>query len=139
KGDPLFDNLPAEKKAGRRMYFYGKPDGKAIVWARPDKGPEEPTDSEYPYALSTGRVLEHWHTMTMTGTVAELNRAVPKAYAEINPADAKQLGIADKDQVVVETRRGKLNIEARVIDRPIPGTVFIPWHWAEWMANVLTI
>jgi len=138
-GDPLFDALPAEKKQGRRMYFYGKPDGKAVVWARPDKGPEEPTDAEYPLALSTGRVLEHWHTLTMTGTVPELNRAVPKAYVEINPDDAQKMGIDNKDQVVVETRRGKLKIEARVIDRPEPGTIFIPWHWKEWMANILTI
>ena len=139
KGDPIFDALPAAKKKGRRMYFYGKPDGKAVVWARPPKGPEEPTDAEYPLALSTGRVLEHWHTMTMTGTVPELVRAVPKAYVEINPQDAKKMGIEDKEQVIVETRRGKLKIEARVIDRPEPGTIFIPWHWKQWMANILTI
>ncbi len=139
KGDPLFDELPEEKKKGRRMYFYGKPDGKAIVWARPDKGPEEPTNAEYPFALTTGRVMEHWHTGTMTRTVPELNRAVPKAYVEIHPSDAKRLRIKNKEQVIVETRRGKLKIEARVIDRPEPGTLFIPWHWEEWMANILTI
>ncbi|WP_456408953.1 molybdopterin oxidoreductase family protein [Caldithrix abyssi] len=139
KGDPIFDELPAEKKKGRWIYFYGKPEGKAVIWARPDKGPEEPTDDQYPFALTTGRVLEHWHTNTMTGTVPELNRAVPKAYVEINPEDAKALGIANKDQVIVETRRGKLKIEARVINRPEKGTLFIPWHWEEWMANVLTI
>lgn len=139
KDDPVFEELPEDKKAGRRIYFYGKPDGKAVVWARPDKGPEEPTDAEYPFALSTGRILEHWHTRTMTGTVPELNRAVPKAYVEIHPDDAKKLNIENKDEVMVETRRGKLKIEARVIDRPAPGTIFIPWHWEEWMANVLTI
>ena len=138
-GDPLYDKLPAEKKAGRRMYFYGKPDGRAIVWARPDKGPEEPPDADFPLALTTGRVLEHWHTMTMTGTVPALNRAVPKAYVEIHPQDAQKLHIANKDEVIVETRRGALNIEARVIDRPEPGTLFVPWHWQEWMVNVLTI
>ncbi len=138
-GDPLYDKLPAEKKAGRRMYFYGKPDGRAIVWARPAKGPEEPTDADFPLALTTGRVLEHWHTMTMTGTVPELNRAVPRAYVEIHPQDAQKLNIADKDQVIIETRRGEMKIEARVIDRPAPGTLFVPWHWQEWMVNVLTI
>lgn len=138
-GDPLYDALPADKKAGRRMYFYGKPDGKAVIWVRPAKGPEEPTDAEYPIALTTGRVLEHWHTLTMTGTVPELNRAVPKCYVEIHPKDAENKGIKNKDQVIVETRRGRLQLEARVIDRPIPGTIFIPWHWEEWMANVLTI
>ncbi len=139
EGDPLFDELPAEKKAGRRMYFYGKPDGRAIVWARPDKGPEEPTDAEYPFALTTGRVLEHWHTMTMTGTAPELRRAVPQCYVEIHPDDARALGISDRQEVTVKTRRGDLKLPARVIDRPEPGTVFIPWHWEEWMANVLTI
>lgn len=138
-GDPIFDELPPEKKGNRKIYFYGKPDGKAVVWARPDKGPEEPTDAEYPLALTTGRVLEHWHTGTMTRTVPELNRAVPKPYVEIHPDDAVKYGIKNKDLVVVETRRGKLEIEARVIDRPSPGTIFIPWHWEEWMANVLTI
>lgn len=139
KGDPFFDELPAEKKAGRRMYFYGKPDGKAVVWARPVKGPEEPVDAEYPLALTTGRVMEHWHTNTMTGTVPELNRAVPKAYVEIHPDDARKYGIANKDMVVIETRRGNLKIEARVIDRPKRGTIFVPMHWPEWMVNKLTI
>ncbi|GAB4337944.1 MAG: nitrate reductase [Calditrichia bacterium] len=138
-GDPLYDELPAEKKAGRRMYFYGKPDGKAVVWARPVKGPEEPVDAEYPLALTTGRVMEHWHTNTMTGTVPELNRAVPKAYVEIHPDDARKYGIANKDMVVIETRRGNLKIEARVIDRPKRGTIFVPMHWPEWMVNKLTI
>ena len=139
QGDPFFDELPEEKKKGRRMYFYGKPDGKAVVWARPAKPPAEPTDKDFPYALTTGRVLEHWHTGTMTRAVLELARAVPRAYVEIHPQDARKLGIANRDTVVVETRRGKLEIEARVIDRPEPGTLFIPWHWKEWLANLLTI
>ncbi|MDZ7291556.1 MAG: nitrate reductase [candidate division KSB1 bacterium] len=136
EGDPLF---PKDKAAGRRMYFYKKPDGKAVIFARPDKGPEEPTDAEYPIALTTGRVLEHWHTMTMTGQIPELVRAVPKPYAEINPDDASAWGIADKSNVRIVTRRGKLELEARVIDRPRKGTIFIPWHWPEKLANLLTI
>jgi len=139
KGDPVFDRLPAEKKAGRRMYFYGSKtnDGKATVWMRPHMDPAEPTDAEYPFALTTGRILEHWHTLTMTGTAPQLNRAVPKAYAEIHPADAKKLGIANRSQIVLGTRRGEMQIEARVIDRPAPGTIFVPWHWEEWPINVL--
>ena len=134
--DPLF---PKEKAKGRRMYFYGKPDGKAVVFARPAKGPEEPTDAEYPFALTTGRVLEHFHTMTMTGQVPQLVRAVPGPYVEINPKDAARLGIADKDKVRVVTRRGELELEARVIDRPREKTLFVPWHWREKLANLLTI
>jgi len=136
EGDPLF---PKDKAAGRRMYFYKKPDGKAVIFARPDKGPEEPTDAEYPIVLTTGRVLEHWHTMTMTGQIPELVRAVPKPYVEINPDDASAWGIVDKSTVRVVTRRGKLELEARVIDRPRQGTIFIPWHWPEKLANLLTI
>lgn len=136
EGDPLF---PKDKANGRRMYFYNKPDGKAVVFARPDKGPEEPIDAQYPLVLTTGRVLEHWHTMTMTGQVPQLVRAVPKPYVEINPKDASANGIADKQMVRVVTRRGSLELETRVIDRPLQGTIFIPWHWAEKLANLLTI
>ena len=138
-GDPIYDALPAEKKQGKRMYFYGPKakDGKATIWMRPHADPGEPTDKEYPIALTTGRILEHWHTMTMTGTSPELIRAVPKAYVEIHPEDAKKLGVKNKDQVILETRRGELEIEARVIDRPAPGTVFVPWHWEEWPINIL--
>ncbi len=134
--DPLF---PKEKANGRRMYFYNRPDGRAIIYARPDKGPEEPTDAQYPLALSTGRVLEHWHTMTMTRQVPQLVRAVPKPYVEINPEDARKMGIADKQMVKVVTRRGSLELPARVIDRPRQGTIFIPWHWSEKLANLLTV
>ncbi len=142
-GDPIFDSKWAElaKKEGRRMYFYGPKakNGKATVWMRPHDDPAEPTDAEFPLALTTGRVLEHWHTMTMTGTAPELNRAVPHAYVEINPADAKKMGIANKENVVVETRRGKMEFEARVIDRPVQGTIFVPWHWEDKPINVLCI
>lgn len=134
--DPLF---PHDKAGGRRMYFYNKPDGKAVIFARPDKGPEEPTDAEYPFALTTGRVLEHWHTITMTGQVRELVRAVPKPYVEIHPEDAAASGIENKQSIKVSTRRGSLELEARVVDRPRQGTLFLPWHWPEKLANLLTI
>jgi nitrate reductase NapA len=135
KDDPLF---PADKAKGRRMYFYGKPDGKAVVFARPDKGPEEPTDSEFPVALTTGRILEHWHTITMTGEVPELNRAAPQAYVEINPKDAEKWGVKEKDMVNIVTRRDSLKLPVKVWDRPKEGTIFIPWHWPEKLTNLLT-
>ncbi|MDZ7767537.1 MAG: molybdopterin oxidoreductase family protein [Melioribacteraceae bacterium] len=103
EGDPYF---PKDKAAGRRMYFYAKPDGRAVIFARPDKGPEEPTSPEYPIALTTGRIMEQWHTMTMTGQVPELVRAAPNPYVEINPEDAKELGVKTRNKVrmVTETR-----------------------------------
>ncbi len=138
-GDPIYEALPAEKKKGRRMYFYGPKakDGKATIWMRPHADPGEPTDAEYPIALTTGRIVEHWHTLTMTGTSPQLNRAAPKAYVEIHPQDAKEMDIKNKTQVILTSRRGSLKIEARVIDRPAPGTIFVPWHWREWPINVL--
>jgi len=131
KGDPLF-------KGEGRINFYKKPNGKAIVYARPAKGPEEPTDAEYPYVLTTGRILEHWHTGTMTMTVPELNRAVPKPYVEIHPDDATKLGVNDKEMVEIFSRRGKVQMETRVIDRPRVGTLFVPWHWKEALINLVT-
>ncbi len=136
EGDPLF---PKEKAAGRRMYFYGKPDGKAVIFARPDEGPEEPVDEVYPFVLVTGRVLEHWHTITMTGQIPQLVRSGSTAYAEIHPDDAETLGVKTKGQVKITTRRGELDLEVRVVDRPRRGTVFIPWHSPEKLANLLTI
>lgn len=135
-GDPYF---PKDKAGNRRMYFYVKPDGKAVIFARPDKGPEEPVSAEYPVALTTGRILEQWHTMTMTGQIPELNRAAPVPYVEINPDDAKSWGINNRDKVKVTTRRGSLVIEAKVIDRTRKGTIMIPWHWPESLTNILTI
>jgi nitrate reductase NapA len=136
ENDPLF---PKDKANGRRMYFYNRPDGKATIYARPDKGPEEPTDAEYPIALTTGRVLEHWHTNTMTGQVPELARAVTQAYVEIHPDDAKEMGIVDRSKVNIITRRGSLVLPTRIVDRPRRGTIFVPWHWPEQLANLLTI
>ena len=113
------------------MKFYGAPDQRAIVWLRPAKGPAEPTDDEYPYILSTGRVLEHWHSGTMTMQAPELRRAYPECFVEINPVDARELGIRSRDFVRIISRRGEATIRARVVDMPRPGMVFVPWHWAD--------
>lgn len=136
EGDPYF---PKDKAAGKRMYFYAKPDGRAVIFARPDKGPEEPISSEYPIVLTTGRILEQWHTMTMTGQVPELVRSSPRPYVEINPKDAKELNLKSRDKVKMVTKRGSLVVEAKVIDRPRKGTIFVPWHWPESLTNILTI
>ncbi|PJA95688.1 MAG: nitrate reductase catalytic subunit [Ignavibacteriales bacterium CG_4_9_14_3_um_filter_34_10] len=135
KEDPFF---PKDKAGDKRMYFYAKPEGKAVIFARPNKGPEEPTSTEYPIALTTGRILEQWHTMTMTGQIPELLRANPNPYVEINPKDAQSWNIQNKDKVKVSTKRGSLVMNAKVIDRPRRGTVFIPWHWPESLTNILT-
>jgi len=123
--------------------FYGKPDGRAVIFARPQANPQEMPDAEYPFYLSTGRVLEHWHTATMTMNVPELKRAMPEMYAEINQADAEKLGIKDGDLVKITSRRGECLLKAKINGRgqPRPGMVYVPFHDAEMsrMINFVTI
>ncbi len=98
----------------------------------------EPTDEEYPFTLTTGRVLEHWHGGSLTRN-ASLNEIYPEALMEINPADAAQLGIPDGGAARVTSRRGSLVLRAHVTHKANPGVVFIPFHFTEAAANLLTI
>ncbi len=93
--------------------------------------PFEPTDHEYPLVLTTGRVKNHWHTMTRTGKVESLRKSAPDPVLEINRADAKQFGIKDADFVEVISRRGKVMAQARVTDEIVPGVCFLPFHWGR--------
>jgi nitrate reductase NapA len=123
--------------------FYGKPDGRAVIFARPQANPQEMPDEEYPFYLSTGRVLEHWHTATMTMNVPELKRAMPEMYTELNPADAEKLGVTDGDLVKITSRRGECRLKAKINGRgqPRPGMVYVPFHDTEMarMINYVTI
>ena len=98
----------------------------------------ESTDEDYPLTLTTGRVLEHWHGGTQTRN-ASLNEIWPEALMEINPADASRLGIADGGAARVTSRRGSIVLRVRVTHKANPGVVFIPFHFAEAAANLLTI
>ncbi len=102
------------------------------------KGPEESPDDDYPFILTTGRVPFHFHTGTMTRKTPALEQESPSPFVEINPEDAKTLGIADGEKVVVESRRGSVKLEARVTDTIARGVVFIPFHYREAPANMLT-
>ncbi|AEB12539.1 nitrate reductase catalytic subunit NapA [Marinithermus hydrothermalis] len=102
---------------------------RAKIFFRPYMAPPETPDAEYPFWLATGRVLEHWHTGTMTMRVPELYRAVPEAFCYMHPEDAQRLGVKDGDKVWIESRRGK--VQARVQtngrNRPPKGMVFVPF------------
>jgi len=100
--------------------------------------PAEVPDDEYPLLLTTGRLLEHWHTGTMTRRVDGLNELVPEERVQINAADAARLGIADGDWVAVTSRRGQVKARAAVSDKPKPGVVFMTFHFIEALGNVLT-
>ncbi len=106
-----------------------------IVEHRP---PAEETDAEYPLILTTGRVLFHWHTGTMTRRSKTLTDQINEAFVEINENDAKRLCISNNQMVSVASRRGSIIIRARVIEGIMEGVVFIPFHFVEAQANVLT-
>jgi formate dehydrogenase alpha subunit len=100
--------------------------------------PDEVAGGEYPLTLTTGRMLEHYHTGTMTRRSDGLNELVPTGFVEINPDDAERLGVQDGAAVCVETRRGAISVPANVTLRIRPGTVFVPFHFWESPANMLT-
>jgi formate dehydrogenase alpha subunit len=95
-------------------------------------------DDEYPYILTTGRVLEHWHGGTLTRH-SKLDELYPEAQAEISPADAALMGIQNGEVVRVSSRRGTVVLRAHVSPKTTTGVIFIPFHFAEAAANLLTI
>lgn len=123
------------------MRFYGKPDGKAVIFALPYEPAAEAPDQEYDMWLSTGRVLEHWHTGTMTRRVPELYRAFPDAVLFMHPEDAKARGVRRGEEVIVASRRGevKTRVETRGRNRPPKGLVFMPFFDASQLVNKLTL
>ncbi|HUT75434.1 MAG TPA: formate dehydrogenase subunit alpha [Armatimonadota bacterium] len=100
--------------------------------------PAEEPDAEYPLILTTGRLLYHYHTGTVSRRSAMLDCLVPHGYVEINPAAAAELGLGDGDRAKVISRRGEITIACRLTERVERGVVFIPFHFAESAANVLT-
>jgi formate dehydrogenase major subunit len=113
--------------------------GRGKFVPRPFEPAKELPDEEFPFVLNTGRLLEHWHTGTMTRRSRALHAIEPSPKVEAHPDDLAALGIGDGDDVVVESRRGAITLEAAASRRMTPGTVFIPFHFREAAANVLTI
>jgi nitrate reductase NapA len=128
---------------GRGIQFYhsATQDDKAQIFFRPYVAPPEVPDDDYPFWLDTGRVLEHWHTGTMTMRVPALQRAMPSAYVEINDEDARRLEIRTGDRVKLETRRGSLVLNAWINGRAScpPGHVFVPFFDEKLRINELTL
>ncbi|HEY6556574.1 MAG TPA: molybdopterin-dependent oxidoreductase [Polyangiaceae bacterium] len=129
--------------AGKKIQFYHSVthDDRAQVWFRPYAPPPEVPDAKYPFWLCTGRVLEHWHSGSMTLRIPQLKRAVPRAYVEVNRADAARLGIADGEVVTIESRRGSLDLPVWIDGRgsPPPGTVFVPFFDDKLLINQVTL
>lgn len=130
-----------KKGEGVKFYLNKADDGRAVIWARPYEPPAEVPDRAYPFWLSTGRVLEHWHTGSMTRRVPELHRAVPRATIQLHPDDAKALGIASGDRVKVTSRRGSITGVAEIEGRTLPqkGLVFVPFFDQDLLVNLVTL
>jgi formate dehydrogenase major subunit len=112
--------------------------GKALFHAIEHSPPAELTDEKYPYILTTGRVLYHYHTGTMTMRTDGLNRLSPECFVEISDKDVEKLGLASGAMVDVSSRRGKITAKLKVSSKAVEGTVFIPFHFANAAANELT-
>ncbi|WP_086981199.1 periplasmic nitrate reductase subunit alpha [Vibrio aphrogenes] len=135
--NPEYD--PYAKRAGRD--FYGKPDGKAFIISAPYEAPPEVPNEEYDLWLCTGRVLEHWHTGTMTRRVPELYKAVPDAHCYIHPDDAEARNLRRGDEVLIASPRGEVRarVETRGRNRPPKGLVFVPFFDARILVNKLIL
>ena len=128
-------------KAGTGWQFYGNPDGKANIFAFPYEPPAEVPDKDFPLWLVTGRVLEHWHSGSMTRRVPELHRSFPNAVVFLHPEDAKALGVRRGSEVELQSRRGSMRtrVETRGRNRPPRGVVFVPWFDSSQLINKLTL
>ena len=129
-------------KPGTGVQFYGFPDGKARIFALPYEPPAESPDKEYPFWLSTGRVLEHWHSGSMTRRVPELYKAFPEAVCFMHPDDAAGAEAAPRRRgrrcsraaAIIRTR-----VETRGRNKPPRGLVFVPWFDESQLINKVTL
>jgi ferredoxin-nitrate reductase len=137
----------ADHPGTKRRYLdakYDTPDGRANFLPRDHREPRELPDHEFPFVLTTGRLYSHWHTLTRTAKAEKLVRREPGPFVEINPEDAERLGLAEGQNVQVSSRRGTVQLQARLRDGVPPGMVFVPFHWGDLFgegnaANYLTI
>ncbi|HRF31466.1 MAG TPA: nitrate reductase catalytic subunit NapA, partial [Azonexus sp.] len=128
-------------KKGEGIKFYGHKDGKAVIFALPYQDPPEMPDADYNLWLCTGRVLEHWHTGSMTRRVPELYKSFPDAVVFMHPDDARDRGLQRGMEVKIASRRGEvvMRVETRGRNKPPRGLVFIPFFDAGRLVNKVTL
>jgi formate dehydrogenase major subunit len=138
----LYPNPDPEHSDGTVVLFqetFGTDDGKAHLVPAEWLPARELPDEEFPFVLNTGRLLEHWHTGSMTRRSYALDAIEPEAFVYLHADDAAELGAADDDYVRVTSRRGSIELKMRISHRETRGSCFIPFHFREAAANVLTI
>ena len=135
------EGLDPYVEAGSEIQFYGFPDKKAVIFALPFEPAAESPDEEFDMWLSTGRVLEHWHSGSMTRRVPELYRAMPTALCYMHPDDAQKRGLRRGDNARVISRRGEIQVrvETRGRNKPPVGLVFVPWFDEGRLINKVTL
>ena len=139
KGEILAWPCPNQDHPGTKFLHKGTfTRGKGRFTPIDYKDPAELPDKEFPFILTTGRVMFQYHTGTMTRKISSLEREAPTGFIELNPRDAQRLKLGQGDKVMVKSRRGEIVINAFITDRIAPGVVFIPFHFAECAANQLT-
>ena len=128
-------------KEGEGVSFYGRPDKKARIIFAPYEPPAEVPDKDFDLWLITGRVLEHWHSGSMTRRVPELHRAFPNAVVYMHPDDAKERGLRRGQTIKISSRRGEVisRVETRGRNKPPKGAVYMPWFDAKQLTNKLTL
>jgi formate dehydrogenase major subunit len=138
----LWPNPDPDNEEGPTVLFeqsFPTASGKAkLVPAEWTAAPELP-DDDYPFVLNTGRLLEHWHTGAMSRRATALDAIEPQAFVAIHPEDGASLGVRDGDRVEVRSRRGVIRLAVRLTARENRGSVFIPFHFREAAANLLTL
>ncbi|MCO4782991.1 MAG: molybdopterin-dependent oxidoreductase [Candidatus Cloacimonetes bacterium] len=139
KYDPYASKALGGKKEG--IVFYKAKGKKATMWCCPYEPASEVPDNDYPFWLCTGRVLEHWHTGSMTARIPALHRAVPYAKLEMHPEDAKKLGVKRGEKVKISSRRGTAfyEVDTHGRGRPQKGLVYVPFFDENNPINMLTL
>ncbi len=155
KGMPSLDNITWERlekgavtypsnspdDPGQPIVFgdaFPRPDGRALFTPAGLSPPAEVPDADYPMILTTGRQLEHWHTGSMTRRASVLDWAEPEANASLHPATLRKLGVSAGEMIAIETRRGRIEVMARVDRGVSEDMVFLPFAYVEAAANILT-
>ncbi len=129
--------MPPEINEGKSIQFYGKPDNRAVVFLRPYIPSPEKTTNEYSLYLTTGRVVEQWHTGTMTDRVPELSATSGRGRFILNPQDAFEANIVSGDKIELSSRYGKVQGFADISENESPGTVFASFYDSKFLINLM--
>lgn len=131
--------VPADAPHGRaRLFTDGRfytPSGKARLIAINPRPPAAPVDEGFPLVLNTGRVRDHWHTLTRTGKSARLSQHVAEPFVQVHPLDADRFGLCEQDLACVESRWGEIVVRVQVTREQRPGSMFVPMHWNHQFAS----